>query len=56
MVLTVRPSRLFGGGGGGQQRDGQEEDEDDLVPPLEHCIRTKWRDAGVDWNGSERIL
>ncbi len=27
-----------------------------LVPPLEHCIRTKWRDARVDWNGSEKIL
>ncbi|XP_072028596.1 probable ubiquitin carboxyl-terminal hydrolase MINDY-4 [Amphiura filiformis] len=31
-------------------------DEDDLVPPLEHCIRTKWNDAVVDWNGSEPIL
>ncbi|KAK3108657.1 hypothetical protein FSP39_012699 [Pinctada imbricata] len=30
--------------------------EDDLVPPLEHCIRTKWNDAKVDWNGSEPIL
>ena len=31
-------------------------DEGDLVPPLEHCIRTKWREANVDWNGSEKIL
>nr|CAD7606631.1 unnamed protein product [Timema genevievae] len=21
------------------------------TPPLEHCIRTKWKDAVVDWNG-----
>jgi len=30
--------------------------EDDLVPPLEHCIHTKWKDAEIDWNGSEPIL
>ncbi|KAK6166237.1 hypothetical protein SNE40_022983 [Patella caerulea] len=30
--------------------------DDDLVPPLEHCIRTKWADAEVDWNGYEPIL
>ncbi|XP_033127189.1 probable ubiquitin carboxyl-terminal hydrolase MINDY-4 isoform X2 [Anneissia japonica] len=30
--------------------------EDDLVPPLELCIRTKWPDAVVSWNGSEPIL
>lgn len=28
----------------------------DLVPPLEHCIRTRWKNAVVDWNGSEPIL
>jgi hypothetical protein len=27
-----------------------------LVPPLNRCIRTKWRAARVDWNGSEPIL
>jgi len=27
-----------------------------LVPPLEHCIRTKWANCAVDWNGSEPIL
>ena len=32
------------------------EEDEDLIPPLEHCIRTKWRDALVDWNGSEKIL
>lgn len=31
-------------------------DEEDLVPPLEHCLRTKWRDANIDWNGAEKIL
>eukprot|EP00795_Rhopilema_esculentum_P008431 gene8431-14412_t len=32
------------------------EDSDDLIPPLEHCIRTKWKDATVDWNTTEPIL
>ncbi|XP_062517823.1 probable ubiquitin carboxyl-terminal hydrolase MINDY-4 [Corticium candelabrum] len=30
--------------------------DDDHTPPLEHCIRTKWRDASIDWNGTEPIL
>ncbi|ESO97147.1 hypothetical protein LOTGIDRAFT_143419, partial [Lottia gigantea] len=30
--------------------------DDDLIPPLELCIRTKWPDAEVDWNGYEPIL
>jgi ubiquitin carboxyl-terminal hydrolase MINDY-3/4 len=28
----------------------------DLVPPLELCIRTKWPNAVVDWNGTEPLL
>ncbi|KAI5948023.1 putative ubiquitin carboxyl-terminal hydrolase MINDY-4 [Manis javanica] len=28
----------------------------DLVPPLELCIRTKWKGALVHWNGSDPIL
>ncbi|XP_040820932.1 probable ubiquitin carboxyl-terminal hydrolase MINDY-4 [Ochotona curzoniae] len=33
------------------------EDKDkDLVPPLELCIRTKWKGALVNWNGSDPIL
>ena len=27
-----------------------------LTPPLELCIRTKWRRAVVDWNGTDPIL
>jgi hypothetical protein len=27
-----------------------------LAAPLEQCIRTKWHDARVNWNGSEKIL
>uniref|UniRef100_A0A0C3TJK1 Deubiquitinating enzyme MINDY-3/4 conserved domain-containing protein n=1 Tax=Guillardia theta (strain CCMP2712) TaxID=905079 RepID=A0A0C3TJK1_GUITC len=27
----------------------------DLTPPLEHCIRTKWPQAVVDWNGSDPV-
>ncbi|XP_065897106.1 probable ubiquitin carboxyl-terminal hydrolase MINDY-4 [Dysidea avara] len=29
---------------------------DDLVSPLELCIRTCWKDACIDWNGSEPLL
>ncbi|KAL9961433.1 hypothetical protein ACROYT_G030371 [Oculina patagonica] len=28
----------------------------DLVPPLEHCIRTRWKNAVIDWNGTDPIL
>jgi len=28
----------------------------DLIPPLEHCIRTKWKNAVVNWNQTEPIL
>lgn len=28
----------------------------DLVPPLELCIRTKWKGASVNWNDSDPIL
>ena len=30
--------------------------DEHLVSPIEHCLRTKWRDANIDWNGSEPIL
>ncbi|KAJ7322111.1 hypothetical protein JRQ81_018398 [Phrynocephalus forsythii] len=33
-----------------------EDKEDGLIPPLEHCIRTKWKGAVVSWNGTEPIL
>ncbi|XP_041041105.1 probable ubiquitin carboxyl-terminal hydrolase MINDY-4 isoform X2 [Carcharodon carcharias] len=32
------------------------EGDDDLIPPLELCIRTKWKGAFVDWNGTDPIL
>ncbi|XP_043241490.1 probable ubiquitin carboxyl-terminal hydrolase MINDY-4 isoform X1 [Amphibalanus amphitrite] len=28
----------------------------ELVPPLEHCLRTRWPAAKVSWNGYEPIL
>uniref|UniRef100_A0A3B5KY28 Ubiquitin carboxyl-terminal hydrolase MINDY n=1 Tax=Xiphophorus couchianus TaxID=32473 RepID=A0A3B5KY28_9TELE len=28
----------------------------DLIPPLELCIRTQWKDASVNWNETEPIL
>ncbi|XP_004676884.1 PREDICTED: protein FAM188B isoform X1 [Condylura cristata] len=33
-----------------------EDNDNDLVPPLELCIRTKWKGASVNWNGSDPIL
>merc|ERR1739838_491540 len=27
-----------------------------LVPPLEHCIRTKWPNASISWNDTDPIL
>ncbi|XP_037692930.1 probable ubiquitin carboxyl-terminal hydrolase MINDY-4 [Choloepus didactylus] len=33
-----------------------EDSGDDLIPPLELCIRTKWKGASVNWNGSDPIL
>ncbi|KAM6281881.1 putative ubiquitin carboxyl-terminal hydrolase MINDY-4 isoform 2-T2 [Porphyrio hochstetteri] len=33
-----------------------EDKENDLTPPLEHCIRTRWQGAVIDWNGTEPIL
>uniref|UniRef100_A0A8C8ZUW0 Ubiquitin carboxyl-terminal hydrolase MINDY n=1 Tax=Prolemur simus TaxID=1328070 RepID=A0A8C8ZUW0_PROSS len=33
-----------------------EDSDNDLVPPLELCIRTKWKGALVNWNGSDPIL
>ena len=32
------------------------DDKNALTPPLEHCIRTRWPGARVEWNGSEQIL
>lgn len=31
-------------------------EELDLIPPLDSCIRTKWKNAKVSWNNSEPIL
>ncbi|KAK0155215.1 putative ubiquitin carboxyl-terminal hydrolase MINDY-4 [Merluccius polli] len=33
-----------------------EDNDPDLTPPLEQCIRTKWKDAIVNWNDTEPIL
>ena len=27
-----------------------------VISPIEHCIRTKWHEASIDWNGSEPLL
>ncbi|KAM7012119.1 putative ubiquitin carboxyl-terminal hydrolase MINDY-4 isoform 2-T2 [Tautogolabrus adspersus] len=31
-------------------------DDTDLIPPMELCIRTRWKDAFVNWNDTEPIL
>ena len=31
-------------------------DARELVSPIEHCIRTKWSGAHINWNGAEPIL
>ncbi|XP_050736680.1 probable ubiquitin carboxyl-terminal hydrolase MINDY-4 isoform X2 [Eriocheir sinensis] len=33
-----------------------EESDLPIVPPLEHCIRTKWKNAAISWNGTDPIL
>lgn len=33
-----------------------EKESEELVPPLELCIRTKWKDARVEWNNTTPIL
>ncbi|KAK4294748.1 hypothetical protein Pmani_032645 [Petrolisthes manimaculis] len=35
-----------------------DEDKGDppIVPPLENCIRTKWKDVAINWNGTDPIL
>ncbi|XP_059252611.1 probable ubiquitin carboxyl-terminal hydrolase MINDY-4 isoform X2 [Mustela nigripes] len=33
-----------------------EDRDNDLVPPIELCIRTRWKGAAVNWNGSDPIL
>ncbi|XP_074524208.1 putative ubiquitin carboxyl-terminal hydrolase MINDY-4 [Halichoeres trimaculatus] len=33
-----------------------QDDGTDLIPPLELCIRTRWKDASVNWNDTEPIL
>ena len=32
------------------------DDDGDLIPPLDLVVRTKWRGAAVDWNGTDPIL
>ncbi|XP_029444213.1 probable ubiquitin carboxyl-terminal hydrolase MINDY-4 isoform X2 [Rhinatrema bivittatum] len=32
------------------------DNENELIPPLEDCIRTKWKGSSINWNGTEPIL
>lgn len=44
---------LLVGEGGGDPGAG---DHPDLVPPLNHCVRTLWPGARVEWRGCEPLL
>ena len=48
IVLTVDPTPAT-------QQPGAD-DDGDLIPPLDLVVRTKWRGAAVDWNGTDPIL
>lgn len=40
----------------GRSAGSLQDDATDLIPPLEHCIRTRWNNAFVNWNDTEPIL
>ena len=46
---SSKKDAMFGG-------DAEDDDFDSLVPPLDSCIRTKWKGAVVDWNDTEPLL
>ncbi|XP_022236662.1 probable ubiquitin carboxyl-terminal hydrolase MINDY-4 [Limulus polyphemus] len=33
-----------------------ESGDSDFVPPLELCIQTRWKEAAVNWNGTDPLL
>ena len=41
---------------GGADKLPMEDYDRDMTPPLEHCIRTRWPAAQIDWNGTDPIL
>ena len=42
--------------GFGGHADDDEDEEDELIPPLDSCIRTRWKGATVDWNDTEPLI
>ncbi|KAI9326595.1 hypothetical protein DFJ73DRAFT_783310 [Zopfochytrium polystomum] len=52
IVLTIYPPS----DPAGKRRAGGGEDDGALIPSLELVVRTKWRGARVDWNGTEPLL
>jgi hypothetical protein len=32
------------------------DEKDVMVSPIDHCIRTRWRGAALDWNGSDPVF
>ena len=39
-----------------EEENEHSKNESDLTPPIDHVIRTHWKAATVDWNGSEALL
>uniref|UniRef100_A0A1A7YXC4 Ubiquitin carboxyl-terminal hydrolase MINDY n=2 Tax=Iconisemion striatum TaxID=60296 RepID=A0A1A7YXC4_9TELE len=40
----------------GKSAKSSREVDADLIPPLELCIQTRWKDASVNWNDTEPLL
>ena len=52
IILTVEPGKFVAGGKRGM--DGRTHNQH--VIPIDSVIRTKWRDANINWNGRTVIL
>ncbi|XP_017262508.1 probable ubiquitin carboxyl-terminal hydrolase MINDY-4 [Kryptolebias marmoratus] len=40
----------------GKSATSSQEVDADLIPPLNLCIRTRWKDASINWNDTEPLL
>ena len=49
IFLTVRREESW-------ELSSNEKQAKELVSPIEYCIKTKWTESVVDWNGSDPLL
>lgn len=56
LTLDATGGNYSGLGLRGLRSSGAEMKDEYLISPIELCLKTKWRDAIVDWNGSEPLL